>query len=116
LVGFVQLKATDAKDLDRHMIRWQRQMISKLPDQYQDASLLIFASDGFTRVHFVNAKRVGKRLILRRFLTGGEHKTRTAAERLQHLYLDGSEDYQRVLKLADEAFDRDAVTEKFFKS
>lgn len=116
LVGFVQLKATDAKDLDRYMIRWQRQMISKLPDTYQDASLLIFASDGFTRVHFVNAKRVGKRLILRRFLTGGEHKTRTAAERLQHLYLDGSEDYQRVLKLADEAFDRDAVTEKFFKS
>ncbi len=116
LVGFIQLKDGEPKDLDRRMIRLQRQMISKLPDQYQDASLLVFASDGFTRVHFVNAKRVGKRLILRRFLTGGEHKTRTAAERMQHLYLDGTEDYQRVLKLADEAFDRDKVTEQFFKS
>jgi len=114
-VVFVQAEKNGERDLDRQLIRLERSLIPKLPPEIQDACMVVAASASFERVHFVNAKRMGKRLLLRRFLTGGEHKTRTAAERFAYLQLTGDEDWAKVLDKVGEAFDRDKVTDQFFK-
>ncbi|MCH7471976.1 Eco57I restriction-modification methylase domain-containing protein [bacterium] len=102
-------------DVDRQLIRLGRAVVKKLSAKYQDASILIVASHDFSRIHFVNAKRIGKRLLLRRYFIGAEEKMRTAVERLLHLKVKGDESWADMLQKVEQAFDREAVTERFFK-
>ncbi len=53
--------------------------------------------------------------MLRRYLIGPDQKMRTAAERIACLKVDGKVSWDDVLTKVEEAFDREAVTEQFFK-
>jgi len=73
--------------MDRQLIRIERELIKELPPEIQDASIVVAVSEDFQRVHFTNAKRIGSRLVMRRYLIGADQNMRTAAERLQYLRL-----------------------------
>jgi len=105
-------------DLDRQLIRIERDLIKKLDVVSHDATacMVIGASPDFKRVHFINAKRVGSRLVMRRYLIGADQNMRTAAERLAYLQLKDETDWDRILLKVEEAFDREQVTENFFKA
>lgn len=114
-VIFLKKATTEEGDIDRQLIRLERELIKKLPPELQDASIVIAASSDFKRIHFINAKRIGSRLILRRYLIGPDQNMRTAAERLSYLKLEGISRWDKVIERVEDAFDREVVTEKFFK-
>jgi len=114
-VVFFKKATTEDEDIDKQLIRLERELIKKLPPEIQDASIVIAASHDFKRVHLLNAKRSGSRLILRRFLIGKDQNMRTAAERLAYLKLEGIQKWDQVITRVEDAFDREEVTESFFK-
>ncbi len=114
-VIFFKKKKFEEDDIDKQLIRLERELIKKLPPEHQDACIVVATSPDFKRVHFINAKRIGNRLILRRYLIGKDQNMRTAAERLSFLKLTDVSQWDKVLEKVEEAFDREEVTEKFFK-
>ena len=92
-VVFFQKAGHEDGDIDRQLIRIERGLIKKLPPEIQDASIVVAASHDFKRVHFINAKRIGSRLVMRRYLIGADQNMRTAAERLQYLKLKDETDW-----------------------
>src|SRR5713101_2985309 len=108
----------------------QRTLILQLRKRFPDA-LFLFAdraslgAERGARVHIVHAKVSGpasdddasQRLILRRFRIGPGERYRTAAERLAKLDLN-ARPHIGTLELGhicDEAFDKEALTDEFFK-
>jgi hypothetical protein len=117
-VVFFKLEEHKNGNIDRHLIKVERELIRKLDVVSHDATacIVVGASPDFKRVHFINAKRIGSRLVLRRFLIGADQNMRTAAERLTYLKLKNETDWDTILSKVDEAFDREEVTENFFKA
>lgn len=108
----------------------QRALILQLRKRFP-AALFLFADRGSlgadrgARVHIVHAKVSGpasgdeasQRLILRRFRVGPAERYRTAAERLAKLDLSGRSGIGTLElgRICDEAFDKESLTDEFFK-
>lgn len=108
----------------------QRTLVLQLRKRFP-AALFLFAERGSigtprgARVHIVHAKVSGpasadeasRRLILRRFRIGPGERYRTAAERLAKLNLNARPGIGTLElgHICDEAFDKEALTDEFFK-
>ncbi len=108
----------------------QRTLILQLRKRFP-AALFLFAdaaslgAERGARVHIVHAKVSGpasgdeasQRLVLRRFRIGPGERYRTAAERLAKLDLSGRSGIGTLElgRICDEAFDKEALTNEFFK-
>ena len=97
----------------------ERLVITQLLKDHPYA-LFIFSNSNQERWHFVNVKQE-KQQVLRRITVAPGEKLRTATERLSLLDLQGiSADLEKLTPLEiqerhDEAFDVEAVTERFFQ-
>jgi type I restriction-modification system DNA methylase subunit len=98
----------------RSRLKTERLLLRALPEKYADC-LLITHDPQSGLWHFVNSKPVGKKLRLRRFAVGPEEKLRTAAERLTLIRVEPGDDWARLLKKHEDAFDREKVSDEFFK-
>ena len=114
-IVFTRVDASDERDPDKFLIRMQKAMFRSIDQLERDRILLIIADKDFQRVHFGNVKRFGNKDIFRRFLAGPEHNSRTAAEQLLLIRLDGTEHSENVVKKIDLAFNREEISERFFK-
>lgn len=108
----------------------QRTLVVQLRKRLPDA-LFLFADrasiggDRGARIHIVHAKVSGptsgevasQRLVLRRFRVGPGERYRTAAERLAKLDLSHKPEIGTLElgHLCDQAFDKEALTDEFFK-
>lgn len=108
----------------------QRGLIVQLRKRFPDALLLLadrnsLGNERGARVHIVHTKLSGppssddesRRLILRRFRVAPGERYRTAAERLAKLDLNSRPQIGKLElgHLCDEAFDKEALTDEFFK-
>lgn len=111
-------------DGDRLLLGKQRAVISRLLEDHPYA-LFVFSNSDQDQWHFVNVKPADdpkKRRLFRRITVGPHERLRTASERLAMLDLESiSPDLLGLSPLAiqnrhDEAFDVEAVTDKFFRA
>lgn len=114
-VIFFQKAKKEKGDIDRQLFRLERELIKKLPAEHQDACVLIVASPDYSRLHFINPKRLDKRLILRRYIVGPDQNMRTAGDRLSYLRLQDVSRWDVVQERVEKAFDVEEVTKEFFK-
>ncbi len=99
---------------ERNRIKTERFLLRSLPAQYSDC--LLVTLDNKTKLwHFVNSKPFGNKLRLRRFAVGPEEKLRTAVERLAQIQVTPDDDWAKVLQKHEDAFDREKVSDEFFK-
>jgi len=114
-VIFFQKAKKEKGDIDRQLFRLERELIKKLPAEYQDTCVLIAASPDYSRLHFINPKRLDKKLILRRYIVGLDQNMRTAGDRLSYLRLQDVSRWDVVQERVEKAFDVEEVTKEFFK-
>ncbi|MFQ5794384.1 MAG: Eco57I restriction-modification methylase domain-containing protein [Candidatus Bipolaricaulia bacterium] len=105
---------------DRLLLGQERPVVSRLLKDHPYA-LFIFSNEFRDRWHFLNVKYDGKdskRRLFRRITIGPEERLRTACERLAMLDVETipSPSPLAIQQRHDEAFDVEAVTQKFFES
>lgn len=105
---------------ERLLLTAERPVVLELLKEHLDG-LFVFSNAAQSRWHFVNVKEdgaQGKRRLFRRITIGPEERLRTASERLAGLDLANREHASRleIRALHEQAFDVEAVTDKFFQS
>ena len=105
---------------NRLLLTEERSIVLKLLDEQLDG-LFIFSNAAQSQWHFVNVKQdntQSRRRLFRRITIGPEERLRTASERLAWLDLSKRESASRleIRQLHEQAFDVEAVTDKFFQA